>query len=404
MPIPGKSDNSEYWAVGHLGNGEWQVRKAKFSTPDEWEVVQSLGTNIVSACIEADGDFDYFPGDTHLSLVTEGMPWLALITESGNLYAWKVGTPASEAVLLDSAVKSVSIVRGWRSHKFDVDSGIIIAYTKEVGVFIRVYAPVSGTYIWQPVQIIAGISVESVQVKRLNDFRIGIFTVNPNKLYISERYYIGGTSKTEYLYPKYAEEFQVWSVTQQDGPHDDLRIENVELKDGIEFWVTANYPFVWRDNTWNDITAVRVSSGFSIDSYRIEDGYLIIRMNKAYESPYIHAEFRIKALNRIRFKRTDHSIPICPELDIIVDNPAKGYVTEQLYPRVSSVTCTFVAKTMTTYRGNHTENFQPSVSIDATFVAKEMTTYRGTTTETLVPKIDNIACTFVVEQTGVTPV
>ena len=404
------SNEREYYTVGVGVIGRWQVRKCSVNDTEHQTLVEDFGdrAEFTAAYIEADGDFDYFAGQEHLSLVTEGLPWLVVIRAADkHMYVKKVNADVSTAVLLDTDVEQASVCRGWKSDKYDVDSGLIVAYIKATGAYMRAYYKINGTYTWDTVQILSGAKFDRIEVKRLNDFRIGIYTYSKNELnqvWLSPRYYIGGTSKTEYLTPKYVEEFRVWSVTQQDGSHDDLKIENVELKDGREFWVTANYPFVWRDNTWNDITAVKVASGFSIESYRIEDGYLIIRMNKAYESPYIHAEFRIKALNRIQFKRTNHSIPICPELDIIVDNPAKGYVTEQLYPNVSGVICTFVAKTMTTYRGNHTENLQPSVSIDATFVAKEMTTYRGTTTETLMPRIDNISCTLVVEQTGVTPV
>ena len=54
---------------------------------------------------------------------------------------------------------------------------------------MKVYGPVEGEYIWQPVQTILDEPVARVDIKRLNDFRLGIYTTNPNRVLLSDRYY-----------------------------------------------------------------------------------------------------------------------------------------------------------------------------------------------------------------------
>lgn len=403
------SNEQEYYTVGTGVVGRWQVRKYSINDLEHPVLVEDFGAknDILDAYLEADGDFDYFAGDEHVSLVTTGTPWLVVIRASDkHMYVKKVGADIRTAVLLDTDVEQASVCRGWKSDKFDVDAGLIVAYIKATGAYMRAYYKINDTYTWDTVQILSGAKFDRIEVKRLNDFRIGIYSYsqnNQNQVWLSPRYYIGGTSKTEYLVPAFHEELRVWSVTAQDGPHDELTIIRVDLRDNQEFWVKANYDFYWRDNTWNDIVADSVAFGYSIDSYRITDGYLVIRMNRPYMSPYVHAEFRIKALNRIRFYRTPQSIPICPEISIIYDVPAEGYHIERLYPAVSNLSCNFRTKTMELYQGYHTETLEPDIKLSARFVTKQLTDYDGYHIEILKPDLSCI-CSFTVEQSGDTPI
>ena len=403
------SNEREYYTVGIGINNRWQVRKYSINDPDNPELIEDLGpANVLTAAyVEAEGTFEYFAGDEHVSLVTEGLPWLVVIRASDkHMYVKRVGDPVSTCVLLDTDVEQASICRGWKSDKYNVDAGVIVAYRKANGVYIRVYAAIDGTYIWQPAQLMLDEAVESVSVKRLNDFRIGIYLTEPNRVILSDRYYIGGTSKTEYLYPRISEpEFKVWSVTAVDGEHADLQITNIEvINNGRDFQVTANYPFYSRDDTWNDISVVQVASGYSLESYYIDNGKLILHMNKAYQSPYIRAEFKIQLYNRIRFYRTPQSIPICPELTILYYNPARGYNTETFTPQVSNVSASIVTKRMTTYSGTHIETFKPAVTADCSMITRQMHTHSGTHTETFKPSINNVVCSFTTEQSGDTPI
>lgn len=199
------SNEQEYYTVGVSVIGRWQVRKYSVNDLEHPELVEDFGsrTEILDAYLEADGDFDYFAGDKHVSLVTSGTPWLVVIRAADkHMYVKKVGDPVSTAVLLDTDVEQASVCRGWKSDKYNVDSGLIVAYRKADGVYIRVHHEVAGEMIWDTAQQILDEPVDHVEVKRLNDFRIGIYTTNPNRVILSDRYYIGGTSKTEYLLPK----------------------------------------------------------------------------------------------------------------------------------------------------------------------------------------------------------
>jgi len=406
------SNEQEYYTVGTGVIGRWQVRKCSINDLEHPVLVEDFGAkqDLIAAYLEADGDFDYFAGQEHLSLVTDGPPWLVVIrTADKHMYVKKVGAHISTAVLLDTDVEQASVCRGWKSDKYDVDSGLLVAYIKATGAFMRAYYKINGTYTWDTVQVLSGAKFERIEVKRLNDFRIGIYgytNSGQNQVWLSPRYYIGGTGKTEYLYPRANYDFLVFSATTENGPHDDLAITNVELRNGIEFWVQGNYPFVWRDTSWTKEVSITSEppAGYAIDSYRVDSGYFVIRMTKAFTSPYVYITFRLNSLNRIRFKRTDQSMPICPQLDIVYDNPARGYTTETMSVAVSNVTCSFVTKQMVVYSGYHSETLQPSITANATFTTKEMITHSGYTTETLHPAITNVTCTFTVEQSGETPV
>ena len=405
------SNEQEYYTVGTSVVGRWQVRKYSINDLEHPVLVEDFGAknDILDAYLEADGDFDYFAGDEHVSLVTSGTPWLVVIRASDkHMYVKKVGAAVSTAVLLDTDVEQASVCRGWKSDKFNVDAGLIVAYRKATGVFMRAYYKINDVYTWDTVQILSGFKADRVEVKRLNDFRIGIYSYsqnNQNQVWLSPRYYIGGTSKTEYLDPKFNIDLMVLSVTAEDGPHDDLVITDIELKNNIEFWVRCNYPFVYRDTAWRNEVSITSNPpvGYQIESYRVDEGALVIRMTRTFTSPYAYITFRVNPLNRIRFKRTEQSIPICPQLDIVYDNPARGYNTEQLNPEITSVSVTLGIRPVTVYEYNYIDNCIPNLAVDATCIAKEVGNELGYNSE--ICKVQfSVAATLIVEQSGVTPV
>lgn len=198
-PIVGPSE-LQYYVIGLGSVGRWQIRRWVESEPEEWTVIEDIGppSAVMSACIEADGDFDYKAGDESITLTTTATPWMAVITTTKKLYVKQVRADIETAILLDTDVEQASLCRGWKSDKYGVDSGLICAYRKQNGVFAKVYKKVNGEYAWETLpQLLYG-SVEHVEVKRLNDYRIGVYVTNPNRLLISERFYIGDTSETEF--------------------------------------------------------------------------------------------------------------------------------------------------------------------------------------------------------------
>ena len=221
---------------------------------------------------------------------------------------------------------------------------------------------------------------------------------------LSDRYYIGGTSKTEYFYPEIDWSLRVFSMTAQNGEHANFAIENVELLDNHrEFKVTANYPFVWRDETWNDVSAVSLASGYSLESYRLENGYLILRMNQAYTSPYIRAEFKIRSVNRIRFRRTDWSIPLCPETTIIFDNPARGYCIDSIGIEFTNIGVNLIMKEKVDYINNPIQNINIELTPAITLTMTEVNQISNTPQEYFSMELTP-AVTLNMELSGDTPV
>lgn len=396
------SNEKEFWTVGFSAWGRWQVRKASVDDPYTYTLIEDLGPELKAAYLEADGNFIYVPGQEHMTLITDSVPWLVVITTSGKLYVKKVAEPLENVVLLDTGVEEACVCRGWKSEHYSVDAGLIVAYRKQVGAYLRAYLPIQGMYTWDGVETLSSAAVNHIEIKRLNDFRIGILL--DNQLLISDRYYIGGTAKTEMLGVDTNLEFSVASFCEIDGPHDDIRIVNVELKDYIEYWVTANYPFYSRDDTWDDISiTTTVPSGQGIDSWWIENGYLKIRMKQQMRSAYTYMSFQIRAVNRLRVERTPQSRPICPQLDIIYQAPPFYQEPEHLHP-VISLTSTFVLKERRDLKYSCDEILAVEPIVEVTFSNPEVQrkSHRQIG-EALYPDI-TVACMFNIEMVGDKPI
>lgn len=321
------SNEKEFWTVGYSQWGRWQVRKAPVDQPDKYTIVEDLGPELKAAYLEADGDFIYKAGEEHLSLITSGVPWLFVITTNGKLYVKQVAAPLDTAILLDTNVLQASTCRGWKSNQYGVDSGLIVVYLKSDRVQYQTYTEINGTSVWSGVLDLYEGHVDEVSVRRLNDFRIGFYLKGPNRLLISDRFYIGGTSKTEFFSAQIGEQFLVFATT-PSSLNVAFSIEEVFLaQENREFWVRGNYPFYSCDETWTGDVAIstNVGAGQGIERWWIEDGLLKIRMQLPVTSQYAYMSFTIRKLNRIRFIRSEQSRPLVPQLDIIYKAPPVPY-------------------------------------------------------------------------------
>lgn len=396
------SNEKEFWTVGYSQWGRWQVRRATVDEPDKYTLVEDLGPDLKAAYLEADGDFIYKAGEEHLSLITSGVPWLFVITNSGKLYVKKVGAPLDTVILLDTGVIQASTCRGWKSEQYSVDSGLIVAYRKSVGVYIREYYRVSGVYTWNPSQTIVSTSANHVEIKRLNDFRIAIAV--DNRLFLSDRYYIGGTTKTELLNPHIAEEFDVWSFTANDGEKSDLAVQEVTLHDNVEFWVKANYPFYSRDESWSDLSiTTSVTSGQGIERWYIEDGLLKIKMKLPVTSVLAYMSFQIRALNRLRFERTPQSRPISPQLDIIYRAPPVQLRPEILSPTIDASWSMRMIE-VRNLKVDVNEHLAPDISANLQLTLKKVNNIPNVYSERLSPDISATLSPIVVQLVGDKPV
>lgn len=395
------SNEKEFYTVGYAECGRWQVRKSSVDDPYKYKLIEDLGPELKSAYIEADGDFIYKPGESHTSLITEGFPWLFVITTNGNLYVKRVAAPLETAILLDTNVEQACTCRAWKSKEFDVDVGLLVVYRKEVGAFMRAYYKIDNQYTWDSVQILSAAQVNHVEVRRLNDFRVGVLL--DNEVLITDRYYIGGTVKSEVLDVNLNEEFRVLSITSEDGENADLAITSVRLHDNQVFWIRANYPFYSRDNTWDDISiTTEVVEGQGIDSYWIEDGYLKIRMLLPITSQLAYMSFQIRALNRIRFERTPQSKPICPQIDIIYEGEPIPY-NEHLDITLTS-TCTLVFVEPVTYANEYPENLNVTLTNQITCSFVELVNLMNNAEENLGVTLGSSMSPLIFIQEGDTPI
>lgn len=397
------SNEKEFWSVGYSQWGRWQVRKAPVDQPDKYTLVEDLGPELKAAYLEADGDFVYLAGQEHISLITSGTPWLFVITTDGKLYVKKVAEPLDTALLLDTEVEEACACRGWKSDKYSVDDGLIIAYRKQVGAFIRVYHQIQSTYLWDDVQIISSRKINHIGIKRLNDFRIGILL--DDEMLITDRSYIGGTAKSEYVYLDLIDDFRVWSFTNTTGPNSDFKIEEVLLKDNIEFWVRGNYPFYAYDSDWPDVIInTNVVPGQEIERFWVEDGYLKIRMKLALTSSYSYMSFRIPQVNRIQFERTAQSRPVCPQLDIVYQAPPVP-VLENVALTLDTVDATIRMLEVRNLKTTSQDEITFDVSMtNADIRTVEVNTIRHTSTDEIAYGLTVTGSSIVTVMSGIKPI
>ena len=312
------SNENEFWTVGFSQWGRWQVRKADVEHPDKYELVEDLGPELLTVAIEADGEFTPPAHLNHFIFHSEDLPWLGVVTTSGKLYIKRCQADLSTATLLATDVKAVSLCRGWRSDIWNVDAGLLCAYLKNNGsVYIRELQLVQGQQVWTDEQHIAS-NCTGMQAVRLNDFRMGVRVEPQHQLYISERYYIGGTARTEYVYADFDCDFLVFSSPGVDEPNDSFSVVDVSAEDEYTVKVVGNYPFYWFDENWMDVECL---SNNTVTGYRIENGILYISLENPMSTALGYVRLKFKGFNRLRFERTPQSRPIVPELTFELMQP-----------------------------------------------------------------------------------
>lgn len=348
------SNERYFFTVGYSQWGRWQVRKSPVDDPYEWELVEDLGPELHAVAIEADGEFSPPAAEGHFELITEAAPWLGVITTSHKLYVKRVaieGPNLDTAELLAENVDCVSLCRGWRSDFWEVDAGVLCAYVKTDGtVAYRCRRIVDGVGVWDAEEILTT-GATSVQAVRLNDYRMGIHVEPEDKLYISERYYIGGTAKTEFVFTDIDVDFVVFSTPEVDGPNARFEVLECILVSPTLVRVTGNYPFYSLDPNWKDVSCI---SGNTVTGFYIQDGYLYIELETPITSELAYARFTIRGFNRLRFERTPQSRPLVPEITFDMMKPV-NVSTEYVYANIST-SASFHEKTMENFDYNYVED------------------------------------------------
>ena len=323
-----------YMVVGVGAIGRWQVRKCRDDDTENWQLIEDLGppSAVLSACIEADGDFDYIAGNDSITLTTTDTPWMAVITTTKKLYVKQVCADITTAILLDTGVEQASLCRGWKSDKYSVDSGLICAYRKANGVYAKVYKKVNGEYVWETLPQLLYEPVDHVEVKRLNDYRIGVYVTNPNRLLLSERFYIGGTSKTEYISVKLKPWANVCSFSMVGEPAEQtFKVERCWMEEATKVRMHCNYPIVSYDPTYPNLTLTDDYNYSKLVEYYIQNGDLVCILDKPKYSSFNTIRIVIPSINHILYQITPQFKRTIPGGQYAVENPPIAeYVNIQL--------------------------------------------------------------------------
>lgn len=324
IPIP---HYMYYFTVGTAAVGRWQVRKtrlkANMPSPEDWTLIEDLGppSAVLSACIEADGDFDYIAGNDSITLTTTDTPWMAVITTTKKLYVKQVCADITTAILLDTGVEQASLCRGWKSDKYSVDSGLICAYRKSNGVYAKVYKKVNGEYVWETLPQLLYEPVDHVEVKRLNDYRIGVYVTNPNRLLLSERFYIGGTSKTEYIHFKTHSWVNVATAHTVDEPaNQDFTFLSATIENERFIRVHGKYPIYSIDRDVTNLTLTDSYQYSNMVNYTIDGGDILVEMDKPKLNAWNTLSVIFATYNHIKYVAGDSRTGVVPGQTITVLN------------------------------------------------------------------------------------
>lgn len=340
------SNEKQYWVVGYSEFGRWQVRYSDIENPQKYTLVEDLGPSLLDADLEFDGDFQTFGDDTHISLVTESLPWLFVVTTTRKLYVKKVREGLDKAQLLSTDVIQVSVCRGFKSDNYEKDSGLVVAYLKSDGsVWYKVRRlSDNGSMIWsEEFQIPqAGLGNQLVQVIRLNDFRTGIYVKGCNKLFISYSEYIGDTVRTEYVLPDVAMAFQ--TVPFRDVSTDNVanfEILTVKIVEPEVIQVHANYPLFDFDPEWDRIQkTIYLTKSTIVDqdivSIDFQNGDMFITLAKPTSTGLERFWFSVSALNRLGYLVSDWCKPIWPSISFSTPEPPPVEITEYVGVEVDS--------------------------------------------------------------------
>lgn len=396
-----------YMVVGVSAIGRWQVRKCRDNDTENWQLIEDLGppSAVLSAYIEADGDFDYIAGNDSITLTTTDTPWMAVITTTKKLYVKQVCADIETAILLDTGVEQASLCRGWKSDKYSVDSGLICAYRKANGVYAKVYKKVNGEYVWETLPQLLYEPVDHVEVKRLNDYRIGVYVTNPNRLLLSERFYIGGTSKTEYISVKLKPWANVCSFSMVGEPAEQtFKVERCWMEEDTKVRMHCNYPIVSYDPTYPNLTLTDDYNYSKLVEYYIQNGDLVCILDKPKYSQFNTIRIVIPDINHILYQITPQFKRTIPGGQYAVENPP---IVEYIDVQLTVAAGEFKTVQKQNYRINYnTEHIDVNLSAQVGVfssipLARKTYTYN---TETISVSLSSAAGVFTTTQQGDLPI
>ena len=189
------------WIVG-LNAGECLVRYRNYTETDAsvgWTAAGSLG-KAISASIEFNGVWELPYGKKYYTIVTEELPYVFVVTEANELYAYH-GVEDDNPELLSSEAVYVKSCLGYSSQLYpEQDQGLICAYIKTDGTVWYRQRLHTGVTAWQPEVQLSTEAWDHMNVSRLNDYRISFQLSNAdhNLWMYTGRTYVGQAVRPEF--------------------------------------------------------------------------------------------------------------------------------------------------------------------------------------------------------------
>lgn len=209
----------EIWIVGNDA-GKTLVRKRDYNEENvnvTWTAVAAMGY-FKAGAIEFNGQWVLRAAAGKYTLNTEEVPYLFLVTEEGQLWAYH-GPNDEVPFLLDTSVTMVRACRGFSSIDYpEQDQGLVVAYLKEDGTaWYRqfIWDVNLQDYQWHYAEQIGTDTWDHINVSRLNDYRVSFQLSNSEKnLWIySDRTWVGQATPPEFfsLYSNYIDKSAIYS-------------------------------------------------------------------------------------------------------------------------------------------------------------------------------------------------
>ena len=270
------SGMSYIYSVGVLSKttGVWRTSVEDVGSQSGFEFIGKLNKQISDAAIAFDGDW-IVGGNNTWTLVTEEEPWIFLVSE-GRLYA-QHGTSGSSIILAGATANNVLFVAAERGYfpkdyaDLNTDQGLVVAYITVDGVFYRTYVNTAAGKVWLEEEKIdtpelSSASATSIQIHRLNDYRLGIVVSTPtgNHWYYTDRAYSQMAIKPEY--------FNLYGASQYPPIHMALGVNTTVQQPNFTWEINKdkNIFTATSDRALMLYNDVNLKSLFSIDNSAVE--------------------------------------------------------------------------------------------------------------------------------------
>lgn len=217
--ISSSNGPDEIWIVGNDA-GKTLVRKRDYNEENvnvTWTAVAAMGY-FKAGAIEFNGQWVLRAAAGKYTLNTEEVPYLFLVTEEGQLWAYH-GPNDEVPFLLDTSVTMVRACRGFSSIDYpEQDQGLVVAYLKEDGTaWYRqfIWDVNLQDYQWQYAEQIGTDTWDYINVSRLNDYRLSFQLSNlaQNLWLYTDRTWVGQATPPEFfsLYSNYIDKSAIYS-------------------------------------------------------------------------------------------------------------------------------------------------------------------------------------------------